>query len=72
MTQEEQLEQIKKQYVGKRVKIIEPGHPWINELGVFEDIQYFGGVNKWAVIVRLIEYDNEVAVFSGGRGIKVI
>jgi hypothetical protein len=70
---DEALKKIRDKYADKRVKIIEPGHPWINEIGIFKDIQWFGSVGKWGVIVELIEQGgHEVTVFSGGRGIKVI
>lgn len=67
------LEDLKKDYVGKRVKITELGHPWIGEIGIFKDVQFVGNIGKWAVVVELIEQcGHECMVFSGGRGIKVI
>jgi hypothetical protein len=65
------IEQIKNDYVGKRVIITEANHPWKGELGIFKDIDIVMG--KPAVKIELIEQcGHECYVFSGGRGIKVI
>jgi hypothetical protein len=62
----DELKSLERQFVGKRVLIVKPGHPHLHSVGTVDRLEKAGVLGKWGFVVN---YDNGLSgfVFHGSE-----